>query len=232
MNQVAAVLVGQSARPKGRLITFEGGEGAGKSTQIRLLSQRLAQTGVEVVATREPGGTPRAEKLRDFILSGRASSLGPLGEAVLFAAARIDHFDALIAPAIERGAIVLSDRFSDSTRAYQGVMGEAEPRKIALLEKVALGDLRPDLTIVLDIPAKVGLERAFARRGDHLAPDRFEREDISFHEGLRRAFLNIAASEPDRCCVVDALAPQEEVAQAIWQLVEARFLGANEAHAA
>jgi dTMP kinase len=219
----------EPSRQKGRLITFEGGEGAGKSTQIRLLSRRLAQTGVEVVATREPGGSPRAEKLREFILSGRASKWGPLGEAVLFAAARIDHVDTLIAPALSRGAIVLSDRFSDSTRAYQGVMGDAEPRMIALLEKVALGNIRPDLTIILDIPPQEGLARASARRGAGAAPDRFEQEGIAFHEGLRRAFLNIAAGEPDRCCVVDALVPQDEAAQAIWQLIEARFLGAEEA---
>ncbi|QGM44855.1 dTMP kinase [Methylocystis heyeri] len=214
--------------PKGRLITFEGGEGAGKSTQIGLLSERLARTGIEVVSTREPGGSPRAEKLREFILSGRAAALGPLGEAILFAAARIDHLDTVIAPALRRGAIVLCDRFSDSTRAYQGVMGEAEPRMIALLEKIALGDLRPDLTIVLDIPVADGLARAATRRGAHAAPDRFEGEEVAFHEGLRRAFLNIAAGEADRCCVVDALAPKEEVAQAIWQLIEARFLPAEE----
>jgi dTMP kinase len=148
---------------------------------------------------------------------------------VLFAAARIDHIDTLIAPALERGAIVLSDRFSDSTRAYQGVMGKADPRMIALLERVALGDLRAELTILLDLPAQDGLARATARRGAQSAPDRFEREELAFHEGLRRAFLHIAAGEPDRCCVVDALAPKEEVAQAIWQLVEARFLGPSSA---
>jgi dTMP kinase len=215
----------QAPARKGRLITFEGGEGAGKSTQIRFLCERLAQSGVEVVLTREPGGTPHAEKLRALLLSGRAARFGPFGEALLFCAARIDHIDMLIAPALTRGAVVLSDRFADSTRAYQGVMGKADPHMIALLERVALGDLRPDLTIVLDLPAKEGLARASARRGAEAEPDRFEREEIAFHEGLRRAFLHIAAGEPDRCCVIDALQPKEEVAQAIWQLVEARFLG-------
>lgn len=213
---------------KGRLITFEGGEGAGKSTQIRRLGERLARAGSNVLMTREPGGSPRAEKLRDFILSGRAAGFGPLSEAILFAAARIDHIDTVIQPALRRGAMVLCDRFSDSTRAYQGVMGKAEPRMIALLEKVALGDLRPDLTIVLDIPAAEGLARASARRGADAPPDRFEGEAVAFHEGLRRAFLNIAAGEPDRCCVVDALLPEEEVARRIWRLVEARFLMAEE----
>ncbi len=210
--------------PKGRLITFEGGEGAGKSTQIRLLANRLAQAGVEIASTREPGGSPHAERLREFLLSGRAAPLGALGEAMLFAAARIDHVDSLIAPALARGAFVLCDRFIDSTRAYQGAMGKADPRMIALLEKVALGDLKPDLTIVLDLPAPAGLTRAAHRRGAMTQPDRFEREELSFHEGLRNAFLDIASKEADRCCVVDSLAPREEVAQAIWRLVEARFL--------
>jgi dTMP kinase len=213
---------------KGRLITFEGGEGAGKSTQIRRLGEHLARTGANVLMTREPGGSPRAEKLRDFILSGRAASFGPLSEAILFAAARIDHIDTVIQPALRRGAMVLCDRFSDSTRAYQGVMGKAEPRMITLLEKVALGDLKPDLTIVLDIPAAEGLARAAARRGADAAPDRFEGEAVAFHDGLRRAFLDIAAGEPDRCCVVDALAPEEEVARKIWRLVEARLAMAEE----
>ena len=214
----------QAPARKGRLITFEGGEGAGKSTQIRLLAGRLAQAGVEIAATREPGGSPRAERLREFLLSGRAAPLGALGEAVVFAAARIDHVDSLIEPALERGAFVLCDRFMDSTRAYQGAMGKADARMIALLEKVALGDLTPDLTIVLDLPAREGLARAARRRGTTTQPDRFEREEASFHEGLRDAFLDIASSEADRCCVVDALAPKEEVSQAIWRLVEARFL--------
>ena len=210
--------------PKGRPITFEGGEGAGKSTQIRILANRLAQAGVEIAATREPGGSPHAERLREFLLSGRAAPLGALGEAMLFAAARIDHVDSLIAPALARGAFVLCDRFIDSTRAYQGAMGKADPRMIAVLEKVALGDLKPDLTIVLDLPAPAGLTRAAHRRGAATQPDRFEREELSFHEGLRNAFLDIASKEADRCCVVDSTAPQEEVAQAIWRLVEARFL--------
>jgi len=170
-------------------------------------------------------GTPHAEKLRALLLSGRAARFGPLAKPCCFGAARIDHIDMLIAPALTRGAVVLSDRFADSTRAYQGVMGKADPHMIALLERVALGDLRPDLTIVLDLPAKEGLARASARAAPRRSPTVFEREEIAFHEGLRRAFLHIAAGEPDRCCVIDALQPKEEVAQAIWQLVEARFLG-------
>ncbi len=209
---------------RGRLITFEGCEGAGKSTQLGLLADRLKRAGVETVTTREPGGSPHAERLRDFLLSGRGASLGPLGEAVLFTAARIDHIDSLIAPALEKGVFVLCDRFIDSTRAYQGAMGKADPRMIALLEKVALGDLKPDLTVVLDLPARDGLARAARRRGALAQPDRFESEDLAYHEGLRRAFLDIAAKELGRCCVVDLLAPPEEIAEAIWGLVEARFL--------
>ncbi|PWB82563.1 MAG: dTMP kinase [Methylocystaceae bacterium] len=211
----------------GRFVTFEGGEGAGKSTQMRRLQQRLAERDVEAIATREPGGSPHAEALREALLGGKAASLGPLGEAVLFSAARIDHLDRLIKPALARGAWVICDRFADSTRAYQGARGGVEPRLIALLERVALLGTTPDLTIILDLPPEIGLERARQRRAPDETADRFEREDMAFHEGLRQSFLDIAASEPGRCCVVDALAPEEEVAQAIWHIVEARFFRGN-----
>lgn len=211
----------------GRFITFEGGEGAGKSTQMRRLQQRLAEHGIEAIATREPGGSPHAETLREALLGGRAASLGPLGEAVLFSAARIDHLDRLIKPALTRGAWVICDRFADSTRAYQGARGGVEPRLIALLERVALLGTTPDLTIILDLPPRIGLERAERRRAPDENADRFEREDLAFHEGLRQAYLDIATGEPGRCCVVDALAPEEEVAQAIWHIVEARFFRQN-----
>jgi dTMP kinase len=207
---------------RGRLITFEGGEGAGKSTQLRRLSERLALSGVNAVATREPGGSPRAERLRDILLSGQAKDLGPLAEAILFTAARIDHIDSLIEPALTRGDWVLSDRFSDSTRAYQGARGGVDSRLILLLERAALKTLRPDLTIILDLPAEEGLKRAHARQNAG-GLDRFESEDLSFHEELRRAFLEIAAAEPDRCCVVNALDSEDEVAEAVWRIVEARF---------
>lgn len=211
--------------PRGRLITFEGCEGAGKTTQLRRLAERLQQTGVEVVSTREPGGSPTAEKLREMLLSGRIAPLGAFAEAVLFTAARIDHIDCRIVPALARGAFVLCDRFIDSTRAYQGALGQVDARAIALLEKVALGDLRADLTIILDLPAEEGLARAARRRVVGAPPDRFEREDLAHHKRLREAFLDIAAKEPDRCIVVDSTGPFEESALAIWRLVEARFLG-------
>jgi dTMP kinase len=211
------------AAGRGRFVTFEGGEGAGKTTQIARLAARLRAEGVAVVTTREPGGSPRAEALRAALLSGRAAPLGPLAEATLFTAARIDHLDTLIEPALARGAWVLCDRFADSTRAYQGALGRVDLRMIALLEHVALGATRPDLTIILDLPAKDGLARAALRRGDGADADRFEREGEVFHESLRRAFLDIAAAEPDRCCVVNASLPEDEVARAIWQLILSRF---------
>jgi dTMP kinase len=198
-------------------ITFEGGEGAGKSTQIRLLAARLREIAREVVVTREPGGTPLAEKLRAFILSGNARALGPLGEAVLFSAARIDHIDQLIAPALSRGAYVLCDRFCDSTRAYQGVKGGVTPAQLAALEKVTLHGLTPGLTFILDLPPKTGLERAQKRRGGGEA-DRFEAEDLDFHAQLRARFLDIARAEPERCQVIDAARPADRVAETIWSV--------------
>lgn len=210
---------------RGRFITFEGGEGVGKSTQLARLAEHLRAAGIETVTTREPGGTPKAERLRRVLLSGRIAPLGPLAEATLFAAARIDHVERLIEPALARGAWVICDRFTDSTRAYQGARGGVDAGALALLEKAAVGDLTPDLTIVIDLPPGDGLARAALRRqaAGHAA-DRFEAEDDRFHEGLRRAFLDIAEGEPERCCVVNGALPLEELARAIRQLVDARFL--------
>jgi dTMP kinase len=207
---------------KGRFITFEGGEGAGKSTQIRLLAARLRQVAREVVLTREPGGTPLAEKLRAIILSGGAKNFGPLGEALLFSAARIDHIDRKIWPALSRGAYVLCDRFADSTRAYQGAKGGVDPSLLLTLEKVALAGVSADLTFILDLPPETGMERARRRRGPGEA-DRFEAEDLVFHAGLRAKFLEIARAEPKRCRVIDAAQPPEKVADAIWACVCERF---------
>jgi dTMP kinase len=208
--------------PRGRFITLEGGEGAGKSVQAKRLEERLTGLGLEVVRTREPGGSPHAEELREIILSGFAAQFGPHGEALLFAAARIDHLDQTILPALGRGAWVICDRFADSTRAYQGVAGKLPSGFIARLEEIVVGQNRPDLTLVLDVPVEAGLKRARARRGAE-GPDRFEAEGPEFHETLRRAFLDIAAAEPDRCAVVDALKPEEEVAEAIWSVVAHRL---------
>ena len=204
----------------GRLFSFEGGEGAGKSTQIRRLAEALERAGLHVVVTREPGGTPFAERLRKLLLQGAAQRFGASGEALLFAAARIDHVDQVILPALREGAFVLCDRFIDSTRAYQGAMGGTDMRLLSLLERVALGERRPDLTFVLDVSAQEGLARA-SRRG--AGEDRFEAQDLAYHEGLRRAFLDIARREAIRCRVIDSMRPQAEVAEEILRLVAERF---------
>ncbi len=207
----------------GRFITFEGGEGAGKSTQIRLLAARLREFAREVVMTREPGGTPLAERLRSVILSGGAKQFGPLGEAMLFSAARIDHIDRIIRPALSRGAFVLCDRFADSTRAYQGAKGGVDPNMLMAMEKVALAGVAPERTFILDLAPEIGLQRARLRRGEESA-DRFEAEDISFHAQLRQNFLDIASAEPERCRVIDASRPPELVAGDIWKDVSDKFL--------
>jgi dTMP kinase len=209
----------------GKFITFEGGDGAGKSTQIRLHATRLQNSGRTDVTTREPGGTPTAETIRRLLLSGLAEPLGAEGEAVLFAAARADHVDQIIRPALERGDWVLSDRFVDSTRVYQGGAG-ADETLLNALERVAVGSTLPDLTIILDIPAELGLERV---RGRLVAvgapPDRFEAEALAEQERRRQAFLAIAARESNRCVVVDAVQAEEQVADEIWRTVRERLLG-------
>lgn len=209
----------------GKFITFEGGEGAGKSTQIRHLADRLTAAGVPVAATREPGGTPIAEAIRQVILSGRARELGPEGEAVLFAAARADHVAGLIRPSLADGRWVLSDRFIDSTRAYQGAAGGADARLLSALERAAVGDARPDLTLILDLAPEVGLGRVGRRlTGSEGELDRFESDALSVHRRRREAFLDIAAHEPERCVVIDAGRSEDEVANRVWQAVSARLL--------
>ncbi len=207
---------------RGRFITLEGGEGAGKSVQAKRLETKLRTLGLEVVQTREPGGSPDAEVLREAILSGFAAQFGAEGEALLFAAARIDHLDETIVPALTRGAWVVCDRFANSTRAYQGAAGNVPEALIAWLERIAVGPNKPDLTLILDIPPEAGLARAATRRGQGGA-DRFETQGPAFHETLRRSFLAIAAAEPKRCAVIDALKSEEEVAADIWSVVEARL---------
>ena len=209
--------------PRGRFITFEGGEGAGKSTQVRRLVARLENLGIDVLATREPGGSAKAEALREVLLSGAAARFGARGEAILFSAARIDHVDNTIEPALAEGTWVVSDRFADSTRAYQGSLGKLQPRFILELERIAVANARPDLTILLDIPPEAGLLRVSQRRNGEPA-DRFEAEGLQFHAALRKAFRDIANAEPERCVIVNALAPEDEVADAVWREVETRLL--------
>lgn len=206
---------------RGRFVTFEGGEGAGKSTQLVRLADRLADTGYDVITTREPGGSPGAEAIRHVLLSGAAKPFGPAAEAILFGAARADHVASAIEPALAAGKWVLCDRFLDSTRVYQGTLGEVDPRLIRALERVSVGSTRPDLTLVLDVPADVGLARAQGRSG---VPDRFESEDLPFHRNLRDAYRELAEREPNRCVVIDAGRKADEVAVAVWQAVTSRLI--------
>lgn len=208
---------------RGRFITLEGGEGAGKSTLARALAGRLRQRGLAVTLTREPGGSPRAEEIRETILSGRIRPYGAFAEALMFSAARIDHIDRLIRPALEQGDWVICDRFSDSTRVYQGALGAIEPALLAELEAVTVAGLRPDLTLILDIDPKLGLARAASRRAPGETSDRFESEDLAFHTRLREAFLAIAAEEPQRCAVLDAGLAPEALAQAAFAVLEQRL---------
>jgi dTMP kinase len=201
---------------KGLFITFEGGEGAGKSTQVRRLADRLKSTGRRVVMSREPGGSPGGEAIRDLLVRGDTDRWSPMTEALLMNAARRDHIERVIRPALDAGDIVISDRFADSTRAYQGAGGEADPEFIAALERYVVGDTRPDMTIILDLPVETGLRRALSRGG---AEARFEAKGEAFHERLRKGFLDIAAAEPDRCIVIHADQTPDAIEEAIWRSV-------------
>ncbi len=207
----------------GIFITLEGGEGAGKSTQIRRLAARLEALGHEVLVTREPGGSPRAEQIREAILSGKGKPYGPFAEALMFYAARKDHLEQTIRPALARGAVVLCDRFADSTRAYQGASGNVDMQLIEGLERAVVGQTQPDLTLVLDLDPEVGLARADRRRGETCGADRFESENIQFHRALRKAFLDLIEDQPARCLRVDADRDAELVELDIWQAVKQRL---------
>jgi len=206
---------------RGRFITLEGGEGAGKSTQIRLLAEHLRARGLEVVTTREPGGSPGAEAIRGLLVSGDTGRWRPLTEALLLNAARHEHLHATILPALERGAWVLCDRFADSTFAYQGAGHGLDTAPLNALHALSVGEIRPDLTLILDLPPDAGIART---RGRGCAEDRYERMDLSFHQRLRQGFLAIAAAEPERCAVIDAAQALAAVQAAIRDTV-ARRLG-------
>lgn len=209
---------------RGKFITLEGGEGAGKSTQVRRLARRLEQLGIETVTTREPGGAPSAEVIRSLLVEGAPGRWRPTTEAFLHVAARHEHLHATVLPALERGAWVVSDRFADSTMAYQGYGLGLGREMIETLHRVAIGPVRPDLTFILDLPVEVGLARATARMaGAGLAEDRYERMDRPFHDRLRAAFLDIAGREPGRCHVVDATADMDTVSDAIWAAASHRL---------
>jgi dTMP kinase len=209
-----------------RFITFEGGEGVGKSTQVRRLLSNLARQSVDAVRTREPGGTPKAEAIRSFILQGRSEAWGAGSEAVLFAAARLDHVNQLVAPNLEKGTWVISDRFCDSTRAYQGLTGGVDDKLIDALEVLALDGHTPDLTIMLDMDPAIAFRRVEQRAvedGLQHTGDRFEKEELEWHQRLRQNFLDIAASNPERCTVISAEQSEEALDAAIWTVVTDRF---------
>ncbi|HEY0218252.1 MAG TPA: dTMP kinase [Afipia sp.] len=209
-------------RSPGRFITFEGGEGSGKSTQIQLLADRLNGSHHKTIVTREPGGSPGAEIVRHLLLSGMGKLLGADAETLLFAAARDDHVQQVIKPALDRGVWVLCDRFTDSTQVYQGKLGKVEPGLINALERVTIGDLKPDLTLVLDVPVAIGLARAIKRRGK-VEADRFEEENFEFHEILRDAYRQLAAENSSRCVLINAYADADTVAARIWDAVRERL---------
>lgn len=204
-------------------ITFEGGEGTGKSTQIRLLEKALKKRRIKVLVTREPGGSPGAEAVRHVLLSGAVESLGAELEAILFSAARSDHVETVIRPALEAGTTVLCDRFFDSTRVYQGVTGNVPMELLSQLERVACEDCWPDLTIILDLDPVVGMQRAAARESEFGTADRYEKESLRLQEARRQAYLDIAAAEPDRCKVVDAFADPQTVHERVLTVVLERF---------
>ena len=216
---------------RGRFISFEGGEGSGKSTQIKLLAERLGAAKMRTIVTREPGGSPGAEIIRHVVLSGMGKLLGPDAETLLFAAARDDHVRTVIQPALNQGLWVLCDRFSDSMRVYQGRLGQVAPAVLNAMERVTIGDLKPDLTVILDVPVEVGIRRAAARRGSG-APDRFEAEDLRFHQDLREAFRQIAADEPQRCILIDANADANSVAASVWAALRDRFFAVGSGNVA
>ena len=205
---------------RGQFITFEGGEGAGKSTQARLLVERLQARGISVVLTREPGGSEGAEALRNLLVIGDADRWTPTAETLLMYAGRSDHLTRLIRPALEAGTWIVCDRFSDSTRAYQGAGGGVSPAFIEAIEDEVVGSDKPDLTLVFDMPVEIGLERAFGR---DMFEARFESKGLAFHQRLRDAFLAIARDEPGRCALIDAGGTLDEVAAQVWSTVAERL---------
>ena len=211
----------------GKFITFEGGEGSGKSTQAQRLAALVRAAGIEVVLTREPGGTPFAEQVRALILSSTTARHGATAEALLFFAARADHVETLIRPALAGGKWVICDRFTDSTRVYQGAAGSVSAEAIESLNRIAAGATQPDLTLILDIDAAVGLARATERREasgkGSTSADPYEQRSLAFHERLRQGYLDVAKSDPARCQVIDATGTPEAVEQRVRDAVRNRF---------
>lgn len=227
----------------GSFITFEGGEGSGKSTQVKILENRLTSLNYGVISTREPGGSILAERLRTLILDPTLTDYSALTEALLFSAGRSDHLDQIIRPALRQGQIVICDRFSDSTRVYQGYAGNLDTQILNSLESIVLGPTVPDLTIIIDLPVNVGLDRAQKRSGKKSAStqkcnaipntvinsqtDRYESRSLDYHERLRQGFLKIARLESERCVIINGLENVDNVSNAIWSVVEMRILKRN-----
>ncbi|HLF59185.1 MAG TPA: dTMP kinase [Alphaproteobacteria bacterium] len=205
---------------RGRFITLEGGEGAGKSTQVRLLAEALRAAGIDALATREPGGAPGAEQIRGLLVGGPIDRWDAMTEALLHCAARREHLVKTIEPALAAGKWVVSDRFADSTLAYQGYGLGLGAEAVTALTRITVGEFAPDLTIVLDLPPQEGLKRAHGR-GEH--PQRYERMKLEFHERLRHGFLEIAKREPRRCAVLDARMEASLVAESIHEIVRVRL---------
>jgi len=205
---------------RGRFITLEGGEGAGKSTQIRLLAETLRARGLTVVTTREPGGSPGAEAIRELLVNGEPGRWTPLTEALLLNAARHQHLVETIRPALTRGDWIVCDRYADSTMAYQGYGHGLDRHLLMDLHRIATDGLEPDLTLILDIDPEVGMRRALGRQQGE---DRFERMDPGFHQRLRQGFLEIASAQPHRCVVIDAGGPVERIRADILRHVDARL---------
>ena len=212
----------------GKFITFEGGEGSGKSTQARLLAEHLKARGVDAVLTREPGGSPFAERVRALLLDPAVPPHAPLSEALLFYAARADHLNKTIRPALAAGSWVICDRFSDSTRVYQSIVGGVDPTVIEALDGLLVAPTSPDLTFILDVPAATGLMRANRRRHagqpEGAEPDPYEKRDLAFHERLRAGYLAVAKAEPQRCLLIDGAAPSDAIAHEVWAHAASRLL--------
>jgi len=205
----------------GRFITFEGGEGTGKSTQVKRLAAALDARKIAAVVTREPGGSPGAEEIRSLVLKGDPARWNPLTEALLFYAARADHTDRTIKPALAAGKWVICDRYSDSSYAYQGGGRGLNRETVRRIEAIAIDDFKPELTLILDLPVEIGLKRSIGRQGN--TETRFEEMDIAFHERMRKAFLDIARRNPDRCIVIPADQDVDAVADAVLATVKQRF---------
>lgn len=214
----------------GKFITLEGGEGTGKTTQAQRLADRLRAAGIDAVITREPGGSPFAERLRNVLLDPSVPDHPPLSEALVFYAARADHLDTVIRPALRNGQWVICDRFSDSTRAYQGAAGELDASVIDHLDDLVVGTTQPDLTLIIDLDPKIGMQRADDRRKAAASKpqnqsdrDRFEGRADPFHAALRNGFLDIAKRYPERAAVVDGAVSADLLADTIWSVVKTRL---------